>query len=88
MEHRVLKAFEEIKISGKDTVIITHGGVIAAIMAHYFKEENKNRYQWQPQPGHGYLLENLWVKGFTFTDAELPKHMLENIEYPNKSIIE
>ena len=23
-----------------------------------FKEENKNRYQWQPQPGHGYLLEN------------------------------
>lgn len=58
MEQRVLEAFAEVKTSYKDTVIITHGGVIAAVMAHYFKEENKNRYQWQPQPGHGYLLEN------------------------------
>ena len=58
MEQRVLKAFEEIMLYEKDTVIITHGGVIASIMANYFKEENKNRYQWQPQPGHGYLLEN------------------------------
>ena len=41
MEHRVLKAFEEIKISGKDTIIITHGGVIAAIMVHYFKERSR-----------------------------------------------
>ena len=58
MEQRVLKAFEEIILSEKDTVIVTHGGVIASIMAHYFKEENKNIYQWQPQQGHGYLLEN------------------------------
>ena len=58
MEQRVFKAFKEVMLSGKDTVIITHGGVIANIMANYFKEERKNRYQWQPQPGHGYLFEN------------------------------
>ena len=58
MEKRVLVAFAEIKGTDKDTVIITHGGVIASIMANLFKEENKNRYQWQPQPGHGYLIEN------------------------------
>ena len=58
MEKRVLEALSDIVANGKDTVIITHGGVIAAIMAYLFKDENKNRYQWQPQCGHGYLLEN------------------------------
>ena len=58
MEKRVLVAFVEIKGTDKDTVIITHGGVIASIMANLFKEENKNRYQRQPKQGHGYLIEN------------------------------
>ncbi|MBQ5326666.1 MAG: histidine phosphatase family protein, partial [Oscillospiraceae bacterium] len=39
MEKRVLVAFAEIKGTDKDTVIITHGGVIVSIMANYFKEE-------------------------------------------------
>ena len=51
---RVLTAFSEIQ---EDTCIITHGGVIAAIMAHLFPEENKNLYQWQPKPGCGYAVE-------------------------------
>ncbi|MBQ7916170.1 MAG: histidine phosphatase family protein [Firmicutes bacterium] len=51
MTHRVLEAFAQIP---DNTVVITHGGVIAAIMAHLFPEENKNRYQWQPRPGNGY----------------------------------
>ena len=33
-----------------------NGGVIACIMAQLFPEENKNRYQWQPEPGHGYAV--------------------------------
>ena len=58
MKARVLAAFSEIK---EDTCIITHGGVIAAIMAHLFPEENKNLYQWQPQPGCGYRIsENVY----------------------------
>ena len=54
MKERVLNAFSEIK---ENTCIITHGGVIAAIMENLFPEENKNRYQWQPKPGCGYVLE-------------------------------
>ena len=55
MKERVLNAFSEIK---ENTCIITHGGVIAAIMEHLFPEENKNRYQWQPQPGRGYAVRD------------------------------
>ena len=54
MKERVMEAFSEIK---EDTCIITHGGVIAAIMEHLFPKENKNRYQWQPKPGYGYVLD-------------------------------
>ena len=56
MEKRVLEAFKDIIAMNKDVVVVTHGGVIAAIMGHCFKEENKNIYQWQPQNGHGYIL--------------------------------
>ena len=53
MKARVLQAFSEIR---EDTCIITHGGVIAAIMEHLFPNERKNRYEWQPKPGHGYCI--------------------------------
>lgn len=55
MKHRVLEAFSEVK---EDTVIICHGGVIAAIMENIFHSEKKTRYDWQPRNGCGYLLEN------------------------------
>ena len=53
MKERVLNAFSEIK---EDTCIITHGGCIAAIMEHLFPNEGKNRYQWQPKNGHGWIV--------------------------------
>lgn len=53
MRLRVLEAFREIS---DNTVIITHGGPIAAIMSSLFPEENKNLYQWQPRPGQGYKI--------------------------------
>lgn len=56
MRQRVRKAFAAIQQSGQDTVIVTHGGVIAAIMADLFPEENKHRYQWQPKNGYGYAI--------------------------------
>ena len=55
MRERVLEAFSEIK---EDTCIITHGGVIAAIMEQLFPNEQKNRYEWQPRPGRGYRINN------------------------------
>ena len=44
-----------------DAVLVTHGGVIAALMEHLFPQENKNRYQWQSANGGGYRLE-YWEK--------------------------
>ena len=57
MKSRVLETFSEIVKAGQDAVIVSHGGVIASIMEHLFADEEKNRYQWQPSPGGGYLLE-------------------------------
>lgn len=56
MARRVLAAFDRILDEGRDTVIVTHGGVIAAIMAHLFPQEGRNRYQWQPPNGLGYAI--------------------------------
>lgn len=56
MQKRALEAFFELYPPKRDTVIVTHGGVISAIMAHLFPQEAKTRYQWQPDPGHGYAI--------------------------------
>ena len=56
MQRRVLEALEEILRQNRDTVIVTHGGPIAAIMAYLFPQEGKNRYEWQPKPGSGYVV--------------------------------
>lgn len=55
MKACVLQAFSEIR---EDTCIVTHGGVIAAIMEYLFPYENKSRYQWQPQNGRGYVIKD------------------------------
>ncbi len=58
MTRRVAEAFREIAQREEDTVVVTHGGVIAAIMGELFPEEGKNRYAWQPKPGEGYVLRD------------------------------
>lgn len=57
MAERVLTAWDGLE---KDTLLVTHGGVIACIMDHLFPGSGKSRYQWQPQPFHGY---RLWFDG-------------------------
>lgn len=44
--------------NGKDSisVVVCHGGVIAAAMERFFPGEKENFFQWIPQPGHGYTL--------------------------------
>lgn len=54
MTARALEAFR--KLPDRDTVIVTHGGIIAAIMVALFPGEGKNRYEWQPKPGCGYAV--------------------------------
>ena len=53
MTERVLASFGELR---EDTCLITHGGVIAAIMAARFPGEGRHRYQWQPKNGFGYAI--------------------------------
>ena len=59
MEIRVMEAFRELQESFLDSaeanvVVVTHGGVIAAIMSNLFPGDGKNRFEWQPAPGCGY----------------------------------
>ena len=56
MKERVLQGLQDLQRMQGDVVLISHGGVIASIMEHLFPEEQKNRYLWQPKPGHGYML--------------------------------
>ena len=57
MTRRALAAVARVQEAGRDAVIVTHGGVIAAIMAHLFPE-GKNRYEWQSPNGGGYVIED------------------------------
>ncbi len=44
--------------NGKDAVsiVVCHGGVISQIMMELFASENKNLWDWIPDPGHGYTV--------------------------------
>ncbi len=68
-KHRIktgLKQLEELLTSGqnKSIVVITHGGVIAEIMEHYFPHK-KNFYDWQPDFGRGYFVDLNTSKQYT-----------------------
>lgn len=58
MRIRVMDGVKKLLEEDQDTVLISHGGVIASIMEQLFPEEGKNRYLWQPKPGSGYVIEN------------------------------
>ena len=57
MTARVINALDRVIDCGSDTLIITHGGVIAAIMQRLFPDENKSRYERQPDFGSGYIID-------------------------------
>lgn len=51
---RALAALAPILADGSDALCVTHGGVIAGVLAHWF---GGNRFDWTPQPGCGYCIE-------------------------------
>lgn len=56
LKKRVIAAFTALSGNAGNAIVVTHGGVIATIMAHLFPGEGKNRYTWQPEPGKGYTI--------------------------------
>ncbi len=58
MKARILEGWADLQQESSSVVLIAHGGVIAALMAEIFPDEGKNRYQWQPKPGHGYVIRD------------------------------
>ncbi len=59
MTRRVLTGLDRLLIDNRDTLLVTHGGVIAAVMTHLFPAKYNNRYDWQPAPGGGYAVDFL-----------------------------
>ena len=57
MTTRVICGLNRLLEAGSNTLLVTHGGVIAAMMAYLFSEESRNRYEWQPKPGSGYEID-------------------------------
>lgn len=55
---RVKEGIGDLKKRETPIVLVSHGGVIAAMMQMLFPEEAKSRYQWQPKPGCGYVIQN------------------------------
>ncbi|MGM9669687.1 MAG: histidine phosphatase family protein [Faecousia sp.] len=55
-QRRAMAALYRLIADGVDTAVVTHGGIIAGAMAQWFPGEGKNRYEWQPAPGNGYLI--------------------------------
>ena len=72
MRRRVRRAFRRVCRQGRDALIVTHGGVIAAIMSDLFPGEGRSRYEWQPEPGRGYVIEGALSvpKNWTFRELE------------------
>lgn len=57
MTERVINGLNRLMEENRDVLLVTHGGVIAAVMAYLFAEEGRNRYEWQPKPGGGYAID-------------------------------
>ncbi len=65
MRKRAIAALGGLLEDGRPAAVFTHGGVIAAIMQCLFPWPGKNRYQWQPEPGRGYVIntsDNTYMK--------------------------
>ncbi len=54
--NRVLPAFQALLEDGRDAILITHGGVIATVMAALYPDSMNSRYDWQREPGQGWSI--------------------------------
>ena len=57
------------------------------VLNEVFSEEHGNENFGGEDSPLTLLVENLWLSGFTFTDPEITKRLLDGISYPNKGIL-
>lgn len=51
---RVRPAFDALVADGRDTILVTHGGIIATIMTDLYPDSSASRYEWQRENGQGW----------------------------------
>lgn len=73
---RAVEAAKELIARGRDTLVVCHGGVILTLMAWFFPGEEKNMYEWQPQPAEGYTVR--FENGRPISYEPIPKTENEN----------
>jgi len=56
MKERALRGLKHLIAKGEDCLVVCHGGIIACIMEELFPSYKRNRYQWQPEGGKGYVV--------------------------------
>lgn len=54
--NRIRPAFEEILRDGRDTILITHSGIIASLLIDLYPDDLNSRKDWQPDPGKGWAV--------------------------------
>ncbi|MEG0918743.1 MAG: histidine phosphatase family protein [Anaerovoracaceae bacterium] len=55
--NRIQRTFANLMAKNEDAIVVCHGGVISAIMNHYFSEVGEHIFAWVPKPARGYTLE-------------------------------
>lgn len=56
MKARALRGLKQLIAKNDDCLVVCHGGIIACIMEELFPSYKRNRYQWQPEGGKGYVI--------------------------------
>ena len=55
--NRVRPAFDALLADGRDAIVVTHGGIMAAIMSDLYPDSSMERYQWQGENGKGWCID-------------------------------
>ena len=55
--NRIQTTFINLMNKNEDAIVVCHGGVISAIMNHYFSDAREHIFAWVPKPARGYTLE-------------------------------
>lgn len=53
---KILEKYKKPSSQDQKSILVCHGGVISIIMGICFPKAGKNIFQWQPEPGRGYVI--------------------------------